>query len=446
MDLVRRAAVPLALTLVLAGNAANGEHWPQWRGPLGTGVTPDTGLPARWSPGEVTWKARLGGLGVSSPVVWGDRIFVTSQTGRVALRAGNHPTLARGEEASAEKPLGGGDAAGGADGKVRLLVEAFHRKDGRRLWRYAVDAEGDLPGLHEKHNLATPSPVTDGRYVYAWFGNGQLIAVDADGKPAWQRHLAKEYGPFDIQWGHGSSPTLYRDLLILLCDHNPASYLVALDKRTGKERWRTDREKGSVSYSTPTVVPAPTGDELIVNSTKRVDGYDAATGKLLWWVGEPTRFAVPVPSFAEGVVYLSRGYRSGPYMAVRAGGRGDVSKTQVGWSVETGAPYVSSLIHYQGLVYMANDVGVVTAVDAKTGAKVWQERIEGIFTASPVAGDGKVYFVSESGDTIVLAAGRPPRVLARNAVGERSVATPALSDGQIFLRTDDSIICVGKKS
>ena len=435
------------LALVLAAGAARGDHWPQWRGPQGTGVAPDTGLPTRWSPGDVAWKARLGGLGVSSPVVWGDRIFVTSQAGRVPLRAGNHPTLALGEEASAEKPLGAAEATGTADaGKVRFLVEAFHRKDGRRLWQYAVDAEGLMPDVHQKHNLASPSPVTDGRYVYAWFGTGQLVALDVEGKIAWQRHVGKDYAPFDIQWGHGSSPTLYRDLVILQCDHNPASYLVALDKRTGKERWKTEREKGSVSYSTPTVVPTAAGDELVVNSTRRVDGYDPATGKLLWWVGDATRFAVPVPSFANGVLYMSRGYRSGPYMAVRPGGRGDVSKTQVAWSVETGAPYVSSLLHYQGLVYMANDVGVVTAVDARTGEKVWQERIEGIFTASPVAADGKVYLVSEAGETIILQAGRPPRVLARNSVGERSVATPAISDGQIFLRTDDSIICVGKKS
>lgn len=443
-----RVLLSVAVAFVLCAGAARGAPWPQWRGPLGTGVAPDTGLPTRWSPDAVTWKARLGGLGVSSPVVWGDRIFVTSQVGRVALRAGNHPTLVRGAEAGAEKPLGTSAAPdAGGSGKVRFLVEAFHRKDGRRLWQYAVDAEGDLAEVHEKHNLASPSPVTDGRYVYAWFASGQIVALDVErGKLAWQRNLARDYGPFVIAWGHGSSPALYRDLLILLCDHDPASYLVALDTRTGAVRWKVDREKGSVSYSTPTVVKTATGDELVVNSTRRVDGYDPATGKLLWWVGEPTRFAVPVPAFADGVLYMSRGYRSGPYMAVRAGGRGDVSKSQVAWSVPTGAPYVSSLLYYQGLVYMASDVGVVTAVDPKTGEKVWQERIEGIFTASPVAADGKVYLASETGETIVISAARPPRVLARNSVGARTVATPAISDGQIFIRTDDSIVCVGTKS
>jgi outer membrane protein assembly factor BamB len=433
-----------ALALVLATGSAGGDQWPQWRGPQGTGVAPDS-APTRWSAADLTWKARLGGLGISSPVVWNDRVFVTSQTGRVPLRSGNHPTLNSGKEAEGEKPLGA-VAAAADSGKVRFLVEAFHRKDGRRLWQYAFDAEGELAEVHQKHNLASPSPVTDGRYVYAWFGSGQLVALDLEGKLAWKRHLAKDYGPFDIAWGHGSSPTLYRDLVILLCDHSPASYLVALDKRTGAVRWRTEREKGSISYSTPTVVPSATGDELVVNSTRRVDAYDPATGKLLWWVGDPVRFAIPVPAFADGVLYLSRGYRSGPYMSIRTGGRGDVAKTQVGWSVETGAPYISSLLYYRGLVYMASDVGVVTAVDASTGAKVWQERVEGIFTASPVAADGKVYFVSETGETIVLQAGRPPSVLARNSVGERSAATPAISDGQIFIRTDDHIICVGRKA
>lgn len=432
----------LALGLAAAGSA---EDWPQWRGPLGTGVSPEKGLPVEWAAEQAAWRARLGGLGVSSPVVAGDRIFVTSQQGKSALRPGNHPTLARGEEAKAEKPLGAGAAQ--AEGGVAFLVEAFHRGDGRRLWQFRLEAEGELPEVHQKHNLASPSPVTDGQLVVAWFGNGQLVALDvASGRRLWQRHLGKEYSPFDISWGHGSSPTLYGDMVILLCDHRPASYLLALDKRTGAVRWKADRPKESVSYTTPTVVPAPGGHELIVNSTRRVDAYDPDTGTLLWWLGEPHNFAIPVPAFADGVLYMSRGYRSGPYMAVRPGGRGEVGPSHVLWSLPTGAPYVSSLTYYEGLVYMANDAGIVTCVDARTGQKVWQERIEGIFTASPVAADGRIYLVSETGETIVLKAGREPRVLARNPIGERSVASPAISNGQIFIRTDDHLFCLGKPS
>ncbi len=438
-----RALVACTLALTAAAGAGRAEDWPQWRGPNGNGVSRDKGFPTRWSGKEIAWKARLGGLGISSPIVWGDRVFVTSQSGRARLKPGNHPTLARGEEAKAEKPLGAGSSAEGDSSKVEFLVEAFAGKDGRRLWRYRTAAEGDLPEVHQKHNLASPSPVTDGRLVYAWFGNGQLVALGLDGKLAWQRHLGREYAPFQVNWGHGSSPALYEDLVILLCDHDPGSYLLALDKTTGKERWKVERPKGSISYSTPTIVRGQRGDEMIVNSTTRVDAYDPRSGELLWWTGESHRFAVPVPAYHDGVLYLSRGYRSGPYSAVRTGGRGDVSKSHVPWSMPTGAPYVSSLLYYEGLVYMANDAGIVTCVDPGTGEKVWQERIDGIFTASPIGADGRIYMVSETGETIVLQAGREARVLSRNSVGERSVATPALSRGQIFIRTDDHLICAG---
>jgi outer membrane protein assembly factor BamB len=404
-------------------------------------------LPVRWGRNEITWKAPLRGLGVSSPIVWGDRIFATSQLGQAALRAGSHPTLARGQEAAAEKPLGRRAAAAGEDPQqVSFLVEAFHRADGRRLWEYRLAAEGPLPPVHQKHNLASPSPITDGELVYAWFGTGQLAAVNLDGKLAWQRHLGKEYSPFEIDWGHASSPALYRDLLILLCDHAPASYLLALDKKTGKERWKVDRGKGLHSHSTPTLVRGPGGDELIVNSSERIEAYDPATGKPLWHTGEPNRFPIPVPSADNGVLYASRGYRSGPYLAIRLGGRGDISRTHIQWLVPTGAPYISSLLYYQGLIYMANDAGIATCVDAKTGEKVWQERVEGIFSASPVAGDGKVYLLSETGETIVLEAGRQFRVLARNDLGERMVASPAISGGQLFIRTDEHLFCIGKKA
>ncbi len=436
---MRAALAPVAL--VIAAAPALADTWPQWRGPRGNGVSAERGLPTRWSTDAVAWKARLGGLGISSPIVWGDRVFVTSQVGRGALRPGNHPTLARGEEAKDEKPVGAGTPE--ARAKVEFLVEAFDRKDGRRLWQHRMVAEGELPEVHEKHNLASPSPVADGELVFAWFGNGQLVALDHDGKPVWQRHLARELGAFTISWGHGSSPALFADQILLLCDHEPGSYLLALDRRTGKERWKVARTKGSISYSTPTVVAVNGSSELVVNSTTRIDAYDPSSGALLWWTGEPHRFAVPVPAFHDGVLYMSRGYRSGPYMAIRAGGRGDVSRTHVRWSVPTGAPYVSSLVYYDGLVYMASDVGVVSAVDAGSGQRVWQERIAGIFTASPVAGDGKIYLPSETGDTIVLAAGREPRVLARNPLGERTAASPAVAHGRIFLRTDAHLVAVG---
>jgi outer membrane protein assembly factor BamB len=440
-----RVLIVSAALIGLATGVAQSEDWPQWRGPHGNGTSEETGLPLRWSPAELAWKASLGGVGISSPIVWGDRVFVTSQVGRGPLVSGSHPTLARGEGVKDERPLGSGSAGGEGQAEVAFLVEAFHREDGRRLWQHRLKAEGDLPPVHQKHNLTSPSPVTDGTHVYAWFGNGQLVALDLDGNVAWKRHLGEELGPFDIHWGHGSSPTLHGDSLILLCDHEPSSYLLALDKQTGQERWRVERESGAISYSTPTVISGPRGPEMIVNSTPRVDAYDPANGKLLWWLGSSHRFAIPVPAYHDGVLYMSRGYRSGPLMAVRAGGRGDVAETHVQWSLPTGAPYISSLLYYQGLVYMANGAGIVTALDPATGERVWRERIGGIFTASPVGGDGRIYLVSETGETVVLAAENPPRVLARNSVGERSVATPAISGGQILIRTDDHVIAIGPR-
>jgi outer membrane protein assembly factor BamB len=436
---------PIAVLICVGLASPAAADWPWFRGPHGSGVSTDKGLPTKWSAGDAAWKARLAGQGVSSPIVTGDRVFVTSQSGRGVLRPGGHPTLARGEDAKAEKPLAA-EAGDGPDQKVAFFVEAFHRKDGRRLWQHRLEPKGALPEVHQKHNLATPSPVTDGTLVYAWFGTGQLVALDAaTGKLAWQKHLGQD-SPFDLAWGHASSPALHQDLVILLVDHKSAAYLLALDKRSGEVRWKTERPKGTASYSTPTIVKGPAGDEMVVNSTQRVDVYDPRTGTLLWWVGSEHNFAVPVPAHADGVLYLSRGYRSGPYMAVAMGGRGDIAKTHVKWSIPTGAPYCSSLTYYDGLLYMANDVGVVTAVDPATGEKVWQERVDGIFSASPIGADGKLYLQSETGDTIVLAAGRQPKLLSRNPVGERSIANPAISKGQIFIRTDGSLLCFGKQS
>jgi outer membrane protein assembly factor BamB len=436
-----RIALMLAL---LAGTSATAADWPSWRGPAGNGSTSETRLPERWSATEnVAWKASLAGIGVSSPIVSGNRIIVTSQVGSGVRAPGNHPRLVQGgnAEAAGERAL---QSKAAADTRTFFLVEAFNRADGKRLWEYRFEALGTLPGVHDKHNLASPSPVTDGQMVYAWFGTGQIVALDMNGKPVWQRHLGTEISPFDVIWGHSSSPTLFEDTLILLCDHAPASYLLAVDKRTGKEKWRADRGKGKLSYSTPLVVTTAAGPELIVNSSERVDAYDPRTGEPLWHTGGTNRFPIPVPVFHDGMIYMSRGYRSGPYMAIRPGGKGDISKTHVAWEAQTGAPYISSLVHDNGLIFMATDVGGVTVVDAKSGQRVWQQRIDGIFTASPVAGDGKIYFVSETGETIVVRSARTPEVISRNDIGQRLMASPAISNGQIFLRADDQLFAIGR--
>ena len=433
----------LAQTAVAAAALSIGvsaADWPQWRGPANAGASTEKNLPLRWSNTEnVAWRTPLTGVGVSSPIVSGDRLFVTSQIGSGTSRPG--PRLGQGADATpAERALAGSSPS---PGPVRFVVEALNRIDGKRLWSFEQAAEGPLPAVHEKHNLASSSPVTDGERVYAVFGTGQMAAIDMTGKAVWTRHLGRDFSPFTINWGHGSSPVIYRDSVILVCYHDNASYLIALDSRTGKERWKTDRPRGTLSYSTPLVIQSQNGDEVVVNSSAGIEAFNPATGQLLWHFTEANQFPIQVAMFDQGVIYLSRGYRSGPYAAIRPGGRGDISKSHEIWHVPTGAPYISSLVHYEGLLYMAGDVGVVTCVDARTGERVWRERLEGVFTASPVAGDGKVYLLSETGETIVLKAGRQPEVLSRNSIDGRILASPAVSGGRLFIRTDDAVLAIG---
>ena len=309
--------VPIVLVLVL-GVGLGASDWPHWRGPAATGVASPSPLPSTWSATEnVAWQVPLEGAGVSSPIVSGNRVFVTSQAGDGRRRAGNHPTLTQGGDPAAAGELKLQRRANRTD--VAFVVEAFDRASGKRLWIHETAPEGELPPVHDKHNLASASPVTDGERVYAWFGTGQLVALDVNGKPAWAKNLAREYGAFDIQWGHASSPVLFEDSIILLCYHSPASYILALDKRTGAVKWKTDKPAGQESYSSPIVVRGPAGNELIVNSNSGVESFDPATGKSLWTYPEVNRFPIPVAMVDNGVLYLSRGYRSSPFMAIRLG-------------------------------------------------------------------------------------------------------------------------------
>jgi outer membrane protein assembly factor BamB len=438
--------VVLGLLLLLA-NIGWCENWPAWRGPQGTGTSAEKGLPVEWSRTQnVAWRAKLPGLGASSPVVWGDKVFVTYQVGAGALRSGRHPTfVTEGNPADqGETPIGGA-RPGATDEKIAFTVAAFGAGDGRPLWEYKVDATGKLPEVHEKRNLATASPVTDGERVYAWFANGQLAAVDMNGKAVWTRHLGQEISPFDLDWGHASSPVVEGDRLILLCYLGSQAYVLALDKRTGKELWKVERPRELKSYSTPLVIRTPEGAQLIVNSTESIEALDPAMGKSLWKFVEPARFAVPMPVYHDGMLYVSRGYRSGPYWAVKTSLRGEVTKAQLAWHVETGAPYTSSVVYDNGHLFMATEMGIVTCVDAKTGERVWRERLGGIYSASPIAADGKIYLAGENGETLVLRSSNKAEVLARNKLDLRVIASPAISNGRIFFRGDRELVAVQAK-
>lgn len=427
----------LALPLLAAGD------WPQWRGPGSQGVSEENELPVRWgSEQNIAWKAELAGTGVSSPIVAGGLVEVTSQVGGGGTSDGRDPRLARDERALAARENAISHKPS-ADGKIWLAVEAFRQQDGQRVWEYRLPALGMQPDLHEKHNLATPTPASDGKLVFAWFGDGQVVALDLTGRLVWKLNLAATHGSFENQWGHGSSPVLHKGLLFLLCDHRPVSYLLALDAATGKQVWKAARGSQRVSHSTPVVVAGPNGDELLVNSSERIDAYDPATGKLLWHAGSERQTPIPSAVSAGGTIFLSRGYRNSDILALRPGGQGDVSASHLKWRMGRGGSYVPSILHYRGLLYMTNEVGVVTCASAETGETMWMERLGGIFFASPVAGDGKVYFVSETGETFVLRAGSKPEVLAKNELGERFLASPAIAGGRIFLRGDGRLIAAG---
>ena len=442
MSTMRKTCAVLFATIGLLAADLKAENWPHWRGPSFSGVSAEPKLPSRWTDSEnVAWKSPVRGLGISSPITWGNLVIVTSQVGSGTVRPG--PRLVQGSNPleAGERPLGSGALS---ESSVTFLVSAFDRSSGKRAWEFELPAEGPLQSVHEKHNLASPSPVTDGERIYAWFGTGQIAAIDLSGKLVWKKNVAAAYGPFQINWGHGSSPIVHKDRLILLCYHEPASYLLSLNAKTGEVQWKADAAAGQTSYSTPLVVEAATRAEIVVNSSTGVSGHDVTTGARLWHIDEANRFPIPTPVFHDGLIYLSRGYRSSPFLAIRPGGKGDVAATNVAWKVTSGAPYISSLVYYDGLIYMAGDVGVLTVVDAKTGERVYQERVGGVYTASPVAGDGKVYLVSEDGETIVIAAGRTPKVIERNKLSARQLASPAIANGRLFIRTDDALYAIGK--
>lgn len=439
-----RRVFPAAVIGLMLSAGLSAQQWPHWRGPDGSGVVRDGSMPLRWSDSDgIAWRVPLAGAGVSTPVAAGDHVFVTSQLGAGERRPGNHPSLVQGADAATagESTLTGATA----DDRVTFVVSAYRLDDGEAAWTYRLPAEGAMPGLHDKHNMATPSPVADGEVVVAWFGTGQVVALSANGAPLWSKHLGLEYGPFDIVWGHASSPVLHGDLLLLVCFHASQSYVLALDKRTGAVRWKQDRESGVLSYSTPLVVETGSGPELVINSSVGLEAISLADGSRRWQVREDNRFPIPVATVSNGTLYTTRGYRSGPYFAIRLGGRGDVTDSHVRWRVPTGAPYVSSLIHYEGLIYTSSETGIVTCLDAGTGERVWQERAGGVFTASPIAGDGRIYLVSEAGETVVLRAGRTFEVLARNKLTAHFVASPIVAGGRIILRSDDELIAVGSE-
>ena len=419
--------------------SASNRHWGEWRGPHRSGISSERDLPVSWSPGELlVWKTKTAGPGASTPIVWGNRVFITAQTGR---------------DAKIQRP---GVVLSHADDELQLCVQCFRRTDGELLWEKRIEPSGTLTPTHTLHNQCTPSCVTDGECVIAWFATGQLFCFDMDGNEQWSRNLAEAYGDFDLLWAHASSPTLYEDLVYVLCDHNPQANLVALNKSTGEEVWKAGRGSGLRSYSTPLIHEQPgSAPQIIVNSNPGIDGYDARSGRHLWTFEEFCKVPVPVPVAVSGTLFTSRGYTSGPFMALpipvpdSAAPSAKRTKKDAIWRMPSRAPYVSSPLAYHGRIYLASENGQVICLDQKSGEIHWSRKLGTTFWASPVAGDGKVYLLDEAGEMIVLSDGPELTVLARNTVpiskGERMLGSPSISHGCLFYRSESSLFCVGTR-
>ncbi len=403
-------AILLAGLLTSSALAAE-PTWPRWRGPNGDGQSPETDLPLKWNEKSIVWRTPLTGAGQSSPVVWGDRVFLTTAP----------------------------------DGGKSRVVLALDRKTGKVLWEKEV-WKGSPEKSHAQNGWATATCATDGERVVAFFGKGGLHCVAVDGKPLW----SKELGAFPGEWGTAASPVIVGNLVIQNCDAAGAGLLVAFDKTTGKEVWRTTRtapERGG--WTTPVLVKAGDKQELVLNGEKAVTGYDPATGKELWQCksfigrGEPT-----VTQGAGGLLFVVSG-QPGDIFAARPGGRGDVTKTHLAWNTpRKGGRDQPSPILTGNFMVVANMGGLATCYDAPTGKVLWSDRLKGSFSSSPVAAGGRVFFQNEAGDTTVLEPGPELKVVAENTLGAKGEVFRASlipCGGQWFTRSDKAAYGIGGK-
>jgi outer membrane protein assembly factor BamB len=371
-------------------------------------VVSGTGYPETWSDSEnVVWRVSVPGRGNSSPIIWGDRIFLTTAR----------------------------------DQGQRLSLLCYRRSDGARLWDTAIPQEG-VEHVHEKNGHASATAVTDGERIYASFGTHGLAGFDFEGKLLWHEKLRA----LDNYHGSAGSPVLYGDSVILYQDHQARSFVAAFDRATGKTLWLTERE-ATTGWGTPVVISTGARDELIVSSQHAVNAYAPGNGELLWTVKGNKYEVIPTPVVGHDLVYCSSG-RAGPTLAIRPGGSGDVTASRVVWTTPKGSPFVPSPILVGDYLYMVNDIqSIITAFHAKTGELAFQGRLgvekkEG-FSASPVAVQGKLFFTNDEGETFVLEAGPEFRLLHVNRLGAPTLASPALVEGRWYFRTDEDLFAIG---
>jgi outer membrane protein assembly factor BamB len=410
------------LAWLLSTALASAENWPQFRGPTGQNISGETGLPLKWSATEnVAWKTPIPGESWSSPIVWGDRVFVTTTT----------------------------------EGGVSCRVLSLDRKTGVVLWNKEVFQQAP-PHKEGRNTYATPTAATDGKRVYACFADGSFAALDFAGEIAWTN---RDY-PFYGQHGLATSPILHRGMLIMARDGSnqgedkglgwqkpwDQAFIVALDAQTGKERWKARRVSSRISHGVPTFWEHDGKVEIISEAGDVVQGFDAQTGERLWSDEVIGEGKVPSTVIGEGLVFTAGGWGGKETMkAFRLGGKGDLKETQLVWEQKKGMPKVPSLLYWKPYLFAVTDNGLATCLKAATGEIVWQERLGGGFSASPVLAEGRVYFLGDSGETTVIEAGSEFKVLAKNPLSEKVQASMGVSQGHLFVRTEKNLICIGSK-
>ncbi len=438
-------------------------HWPQFRGLEATGVVDSPSptdragfggasrqnLPDRWNPatGEnILWRTLIPGLAHSSPIVWGDVIFVTS-----AISGRKDATFKPGL-------YGDGDASDDRS-EHRWMLYAIDKRTGTVRWARTAAQGAPRNKRHIKSTYASSSPATDGRIVVAWFGSQGIHAYDFSGGLRWSVDLGRvDMGAYDIpsyEWGPASSPIIWNGLVIVQCDTQADSFLLALNAETGETVWKTDRRE-LPSWGTPTIVNTPAGPELVTNASNYVRGYDPKTGKQLWQLGGSSKITAPTPIFAGGLHIIASGRApERPVFAVKPGARGDLtlpkdatSSAHVAWSKTGRGSYMPTPLAYRGLLHVLANNGVFDAYDIASGREIYRQRLPLVgsgFSASPVAADGKIYLSNEDGEMLVVEAGETFKLLGTNSMGETLMATPAISQGVIYVRGASTLFAIGRQ-
>ena len=436
-----------SLSPALGAGEAPG-NWPSFRGPGAAGVLDGLDLPARWDAATgqgIRFKVAIPGLAHSSPVIWGERLFVT--------------TAVSSERDASFKPglYGSGEASRDQSAHAWQIL-CVDKKSGKLLWEKTATQGNPKDKRHIKSSYANSTPATDGEHVVALFGSEGLFCYTTKGELLWKKDLGRmDVGAYDLpsyEWGAASSPIIHDGKVIVQCDQQKGSFLIAVDLKTGQTVWKTLRDE-LPSWGTPTVYPGKTRAELVTNGSNFIRGYDPATGAELWRLGGSSKITAPTPVYAEGLIIVASGRApERPIFAIRPGAAGDLtlqgnesSSQFVAWSKTRRGGYMPTPLIYRGQLYVLNNDGLLGCYDLKTGTEHYQERVPHRsfgFSASPVAGDGKIYLAGEDGLVFVLQAGTQLKLLATNPVGEPLMATPALSDGTLYLRGSRHLFAVGK--